>query len=157
MSAYPAGGAFYGTHAEQYDNVYSNDDLAGKGNYDADAWGTTPGTMSASSSGDARDRWLARKEAAAATMGEKGEYTYGKGAGAAPRKNRIWLWTGLIVGAVIIAAVVVGVVIALKNKNSTPSSKPAGVVKSDPKDPSNFDKDPNLHNSFYGMCYTPLK
>ncbi|KAL5634135.1 hypothetical protein ACGC1H_006086 [Rhizoctonia solani] len=32
----------------------------------------------------------------------------------------------------------------------------AGVVKADPNDPSKFDKDSRLKNSFYGFAYTPL-
>lgn len=39
--------------------------------------------------------------------------------------------------------------------SSSSSSSGSGAVKSDPSDPSNFEKDPNLHNAFYGIAYTP--
>lgn len=32
----------------------------------------------------------------------------------------------------------------------------AGVVKSNPSDPSDFEKDTNLHQVFYGLAYTPF-
>ncbi|KAG6910846.1 hypothetical protein DXG01_007161 [Tephrocybe rancida] len=60
----------------------------------------------------------------------------------------------------IIIGVVVGVVVS-KNHKSSPSSSgshsgnSSGVVQTDPNDPSTFVKNSDLHQSFYGMAYTP--
>jgi hypothetical protein len=61
----------------------------------------------------------------------------------------------------ITVAVVVGVVVSKNNSksggnNSSGSSSSSGNVKqTDPNDPSTFVKDSDLHQSFYGMAYTP--
>jgi uncharacterized membrane protein YraQ (UPF0718 family) len=71
-----------------------------------------------------------------------------------------------VVGAIIIA-VIVGVVVSnnkkTNNKNlsttgssTTGASSNATVQQTDPNDPSKFTKDPNLHQSFYGLAYTPV-
>lgn len=73
-----------------------------------------------------------------------------------------------IIGAIIIA-VVIGVVVSnnkkTNNKNlsttgsgasTTGPSSNATVQQTDPNDPSQFTKDPNLHQSFYGLAYTPV-
>lgn len=71
-----------------------------------------------------------------------------------------------VVGAIIIA-VIVGVVVSnnkkTNNKNlstsgaSTTGPSPNSTVQqTDPNDPSQFTKDPNLHQSFYGLAYTPV-
>jgi exo-beta-1,3-glucanase (GH17 family) len=49
---------------------------------------------------------------------------------------------------------VAGVTIS-KNKSSSQKGV-TGVVNGDSNDPSKFEKDSRLHNSLYGMCYTPL-
>ena len=65
---------------------------------------------------------------------------------------------------IIIIAVIVGVVVTDTKKNNKnlsansvngPSSN-ATVKQTNPNDPSQFTKDPNLHQSFYGMAYTPV-
>ena len=76
---------------------------------------------------------------------------------------------GLIVAVVgiIIVAVVVGVVVSNNKKNSnlsttsssdssTGASANATTQQTNPNDPSSFTKDSTLHQSFYGMAYTPV-
>lgn len=85
------------------------------------------------------------------------------------RRNRRYKWTvigGVVVVLAIIVAVAVGITVSKNNKNNknnnntsaTSSSNgngTTGVVTSNPNDPSDFKKDPNLHLSFYGLAYTP--
>lgn len=74
-----------------------------------------------------------------------------------------------IIGLVIIIAVAVsvGVVVGRKNNHhvntanppastSTGVTNPAAVNQTDPNDASTFVKDPNLHQAFYGIAYTPV-
>ena len=76
---------------------------------------------------------------------------------------------GLALIGIIIIAVVVGVVVSKNNsKNSkTLSSSSSGgsgsssnsnssVTQTNPNDPSTFVKNPKLHQSFYGIAYTPV-
>ena len=74
-------------------------------------------------------------------------------------------------GLLILVAIGVGVGVALSKKSGSSSGSSsnssssdgsmvvipgtAGVVKADPKDPSKFEKDSRLKNSFYGFAYTP--
>lgn len=73
----------------------------------------------------------------------------------------------MAVAGIIIIAVVVGVVLASnhnKKSNSnlssssgtTGASANATVQQTDPNDPSKFTQDPTLHQSFYGLAYTPV-
>ena len=72
-------------------------------------------------------------------------------------KKKAVILTAIILGIIIVAAVVVGVVVTqLKKKNSDSSSSSSGSKTKISADPSNFSKDSRLHQSFYGMCYTPL-
>ncbi|KAF8525949.1 glycoside hydrolase [Hysterangium stoloniferum] len=85
------------------------------------------------------------------------------------RRNRRYKWTvigGVVVALAIVVAVAVGITVSKNNKNnknndSTPAPSSgngngtSGVVSSNPDDPSDFQKDPNLHQSFYGLAYTP--
>ncbi|KAG5646979.1 hypothetical protein DXG03_001702 [Asterophora parasitica] len=60
--------------------------------------------------------------------------------------------------ALIIAGVVVGVVVSKNHKSSSSSSggsKGPAVNQTNPNDPSTFIKNPALHQSFYGLAYTP--
>lgn len=87
-----------------------------------------------------------------------------------------WIVIGSIAALVVLAAIgtAVGVVVSKNNsKNSTSASTSAGSTSgstsggssttggttkgetSDPNSPSNFKKDPNLRQAFYGMAYTP--
>lgn len=80
--------------------------------------------------------------------------------------KRKWVYIGIAiaVAGVIIIAVTVGVVVvnnSKKNKNLSTSSSSSGAspnatVQGDPNDPSKFTKDSNLHQSFYGIAYTPV-
>lgn len=86
------------------------------------------------------------------------------------RRSR-WIIIGVIALVLIVIAVAVGVTVAKTsnrnakansdgdsdsdNSSSGGSSGGKGPVKSDPNDPSNFEKDPALHNAFYGIAYTP--
>jgi hypothetical protein len=71
-----------------------------------------------------------------------------------------WLIRGALVGAIVLIAVgvTVGVVVSKKHTSNSlisNNNKTAGVVNSSSTDPSQFTKDPRLHNSFYGFAYTP--
>ncbi|TEB26994.1 glycoside hydrolase [Coprinellus micaceus] len=69
-----------------------------------------------------------------------------------------WLIWGAVFGVVglAIVGIVVGVVVSKNNSKSSSSSSSSGVIKqTDPNDPSTFVKDSRLHQSFYGMAYTP--
>lgn len=72
------------------------------------------------------------------------------------------------VGLLVLIGAGVGLGVALSKKSGSGGSKSssdgsmvvipgtAGVVKADPNDPSKFEKDSRLKNSFYGFAYTPL-
>jgi hypothetical protein len=102
----------------------------------------------------ARERYMARKEA-------EGSPNYYRDGSADPSKRgcfagrKKWAWIG---GAIVLLAIIAGVVAGVTvYKDSAASSKGvAGVVQSDASDPSIFTKNAALHQSFYGMCYTPL-
>jgi hypothetical protein len=68
-----------------------------------------------------------------------------------------------VLGLIALIAIGVGVGVSVANHNkssssnrSSSSSSSGTAVKSDPNDPSNFDKDSRLINSFYGIAYTPF-
>ncbi|TFK27782.1 glycoside hydrolase [Coprinopsis marcescibilis] len=92
--------------------------------------------------------------------------SYGSAEGASPwskeqqaKRRKKWLIVGLALTLIglTIAGAVTGVL--LTRNNAVPSSSTssgANVVKqSNPKDPSTFIKNPNLHQAFYGIAYTP--
>ncbi|EST07370.1 Glycoside hydrolase, family 17 [Kalmanozyma brasiliensis GHG001] len=82
--------------------------------------------------------------------------TYAAAAPTRTRKKLWWTLGGAILAVALIAGVVAGIVVA-KHKNSNqsaPSSSGNSNVLSG--DPSKFKKNSALHNSFYGMCYTPF-
>ena len=69
-----------------------------------------------------------------------------------------------LVGIVVIA-VTAGVVVANHNKKNnnlsssnsgTTSQGPSTVSQTNPNDPSTFVKNPDYHQSFYGIAYTPV-
>lgn len=103
----------------------------------------------------ARERYMARKEAAGSA------FAYGDGAVPSKEKRgcfsgkRKWWWLAglLLIIAIAAAAAIAGILVS---KKKSASNGVTGAVSSDSNDPSVFTKDPNLHLSFYGMCYTPL-
>ncbi|KAG9126231.1 hypothetical protein FRC07_004339 [Ceratobasidium sp. 392] len=91
------------------------------------------------------------------------------------KKRSKMLVVGGIIGLLILIGIGVGVGVAVSKKSGGSSSGSssgsnsssggggmiaipgtAGAVKSDPKDPSKFETDSRLKNSFYGFAYTPL-
>lgn len=96
----------------------------------------------------ARERWMQRQE----QYDNGGEGVYNEKA-AAGKSNKKWWWIGGILLVLVIAGVGAGV--GISKSRSSKKDSPAGVVKSDHNDPSNFTKDSRLKKSFWGMCYTP--
>ncbi|SNX87791.1 uncharacterized protein MEPE_06502 [Melanopsichium pennsylvanicum] len=74
------------------------------------------------------------------------------------RKKMFWSIGGAVVAVILIIGVVAGIVVA-KHKNSNDSTSSSSRTNSTvlSGDPSKFTKNPALHNSFWGMCYTPFK
>ncbi|GLB40327.1 putative glycosyl hydrolase 17 family protein [Lyophyllum shimeji] len=77
-------------------------------------------------------------------------------------KRSKWVVIGSIVAlmGLIAIGVVVGIVVsknAKKSNSNSGNSKPGSpaVNQTDPNDPSTFVKNPNLHQSLYGLAYTP--
>lgn len=77
--------------------------------------------------------------------------------------NRKWKIAAIVLAVIAVIAIVVGIVVSQVTKKSSNggSNSSAGssgngssaVLTGD--DPSAFDKDPNLHQSFWAMAYTP--
>lgn len=115
----------------------------------------------------ARDRYLTRKQAALAS-GTAYDFAPAKPAARFTPRQKKW--------AVIVASLAVAIVCAIviffatrHNTNSTivdnyssgsgqgaGGKATAGVVSTSGGDPSSFAKDPRLHRSMYGICYTPF-
>ncbi|KAF8519533.1 glycoside hydrolase family 17 protein [Gautieria morchelliformis] len=84
--------------------------------------------------------------------------------GARSRRPK-WIVVGSVAALAVLIAVgvAVGVTVSKSHKNNNnnnlasngSSSGASGVVQSDPNDPSSFTKDARLHQSFYGLAYTP--
>lgn len=75
------------------------------------------------------------------------------------RKKMMWTIGGAVVALVLIIGTVVGIVVARhrNDSNKASTSSASGNTKSLPGDPSKFKKNSALHNSFWGMCYTPFE
>ncbi|RXW21947.1 hypothetical protein EST38_g3908 [Candolleomyces aberdarensis] len=84
------------------------------------------------------------------------------------KKRSKWIIIGCVVGLLVLAAIgtAVGVVVSKNNSKSSSSSSSSSnsgkgsnsgnsTTGGKPGDPSNFTKDPALHQAFYGMAYTP--
>ncbi|KAK0521971.1 hypothetical protein OC842_006609 [Tilletia horrida] len=76
------------------------------------------------------------------------------------RKSRLWWYIGGIGGLALLIIVIAISVTMAKSKGGNGSSGQSkggvtGVTKSDPKDPSKFELDPRLKQSFWGLAYTP--
>jgi hypothetical protein len=85
---------------------------------------------------------------------------YTSNAGSGKSKNRKWKIAAIVIAVVAIIAIVVGVVVSQVTKksgsgNSGKGSSSSGNGTLVGSDPSVFDKDPNLHQSFWAMAYTP--
>ncbi|TFK49670.1 glycoside hydrolase [Heliocybe sulcata] len=73
------------------------------------------------------------------------------------RRSR-WIVIGSILGLIglIVIGVALGVTLSKKSSSKSSSGSSSGAVnQSDPNDPSTFQKDANLKQSFYGIAYTP--
>lgn len=92
------------------------------------------------------------------------------GGAAAPAKSnkRKWIIGGSILAILAIIGIVVGVVVSQVRGNGSSSNSGSGsgsgseqsggdgtVNQTDPNDPSTFEKNPALHQSFWAMAYTP--
>ncbi|CEH18371.1 FAMILY 17 GLUCOSIDASE SCW10-RELATED [Ceraceosorus bombacis] len=92
-----------------------------------------------------------------AAAGTGGGYAYGEKSSAAAKSNRKWWWIGGgVILLIAVIAIIAGVVVSRNNSKSDGNGGLAGVVNGDKNDPSKFTKDPRFHQSFWGMCYTPL-
>lgn len=82
-----------------------------------------------------------------------------------PKKSRKKLWwtLGIVLGVIAVVGIVVGVVVSQLKKNTTngnssssgSNSGSGSGVLSNPNDPSVFTKDSRLHQSMWGIAYTP--
>ncbi len=78
------------------------------------------------------------------------------------RKKMYWTIGGAVLAVVLIIGVVAGIVVA-KHKSSDDAASSSSSSSSGSNsnvlsgDPSKFKKNSALHNSFWGMCYTPFK
>ncbi|KAJ3997684.1 glycoside hydrolase family 17 protein [Lentinula boryana] len=81
-----------------------------------------------------------------------------------------WIIIGSVIGLLGLIAIGVGVGVGVSKNNSknssttssdtangatSNSSSNGNPVQTDPNDPSTFEKDPSLHQSFYALAYTP--
>ncbi|KAJ1024125.1 hypothetical protein NDA16_002964 [Ustilago loliicola] len=77
------------------------------------------------------------------------------------RRKKLWTIAGAVIAVILVIGVVVGIVVAKKkdsNDSASSSNSNSGSSSSVLSgDPSKFKKDSALHNSFWGMCYTPFK
>jgi exo-beta-1,3-glucanase (GH17 family) len=71
--------------------------------------------------------------------------------------RRKWIIGGSVIALVALIGIGVGVGVAVSHKkgSSTSTTNSSVVSQTDPNDPSTFVKDPRLHQSFYGIAYTP--
>lgn len=84
--------------------------------------------------------------------------TYAVTSPAGHRRKKLWTLVGVVIAVALIVGVVVGIVVA-KHRHSNDAASSSSGSKSNALsgDPSKFAKNPALHNSFWGMCYTPFK
>ncbi|TKY87591.1 hypothetical protein EX895_003605 [Sporisorium graminicola] len=153
-------------HKERYSGEDDSTYYSHRGSMDV--WGLDDGAAAARTSlAQARERYLSRKEAALAATESAYDFKPAKPARFTPRQKKWAAIVGSLTTAIVFAIIIF---FATRNKtNSTivdpPSSstsgdksgKPtAGVVSTSGGDPSKFTKDPRLHHSMYGICYTPF-
>jgi len=75
----------------------------------------------------------------------------------AKRGRKRWLLIGgIVLGAIALIGIIAGVLVSRKKGGpSSSSSSNANTRTSNLGNPSDFAKDPKLHQSFYGFAYTP--
>lgn len=135
------------------DDFHDRDEWATGGIRDDEAFlGAADSQSRLSPAVAARERYMARKEAAGSPYYADASAQQSRGCFAGRKK---WFW---IVGAVALVAIIAGVVagVVIHNNAKASSNGVTGVVQSDANDPSVFTKNAALHQSLYGMCYTPL-
>jgi hypothetical protein len=88
----------------------------------------------------------------------------GTGAGKGTSNKKKWIIGGVVLGVLAIAGIVAGVVVSQMNKksggsgsssDSGSSGSGSGNGTTDLSNPSQFDKDSRLHQSFWAIAYTP--
>ncbi|WWC88321.1 uncharacterized protein L201_003229 [Kwoniella dendrophila CBS 6074] len=94
-----------------------------------------------------------------------GGFTASRPYGSNGKKKKWLIIGGVILGVIALIGIIVGVVVSQvnKNKNSNSGSSNSGSTSNgnngntlkNANDPSDFTKDSNLHNSFWGFAYTP--
>ncbi|KAJ1024087.1 hypothetical protein NDA16_002926 [Ustilago loliicola] len=157
-------------HGHSYEDEESNYSSSRRGS--SDAWGLYDAQHAGArtSLAQARERYINRKSAALAATDGVYDFSTSKPSRFSPKQKKWMVGVGSLTTAIICAIVIFFA--TRNNTNATivdpPSSTTssgsgnkggkatAGVVTSDAKDPSNFDKDPRLHKSMYGLCYTPF-
>jgi len=86
------------------------------------------------------------------------------GAGKGTSNKKKWIIGGVVLGVLAIAGIVAGVVVSQMNKksggsgsgsDSGSSGSGSGNGTTDLSNPSQFDKDSRLHQSFWAIAYTP--
>ncbi|WVF68708.1 hypothetical protein IAT40_003480 [Kwoniella sp. CBS 6097] len=102
-------------------------------------------------------------QAGATGTGGNGGGGFSAAAGHQGRSRKKWFIIGGVIALLAVIGIVVGVVVSQVNKNkdggnsssnSNTSSSGNGTLTSG-GDPSKFDKDDRLHQSFWGFAYTP--
>ncbi|KAJ1575942.1 hypothetical protein NDA11_003703 [Ustilago hordei] len=138
----------------------------------SDAWRLydAPQTGARTSLAQARERYINRKSAALAATDGVYDFSTPKPSRFSPKQKKWMIGIGSLTTAIVCAMVIFFA--TRNNTNATIVDSPsastgtgsgskgdkstAGVVTSDAKDPSKFEKDPRLHKSMYGLCYTPF-
>ncbi|GAW00177.1 glycoside hydrolase family 17 protein [Lentinula edodes] len=81
--------------------------------------------------------------------------TWMEKAPAKSKKTRYLVIGGLVLAILIGVGVALGVVLSKKDSSTSISSSSSVVNQTDANDPSSFEKDSRLKQSFYGIAYTP--
>ncbi|KAH7868430.1 glycoside hydrolase superfamily [Lentinula edodes] len=81
--------------------------------------------------------------------------TWMEKAPAKSKKTRYLVIGGLVLAILIGVGVALGVVLSKKDSSTSTSSSSSVVNQTDANDPSSFEKDSRLKQSFYGIAYTP--
>ncbi|PWN47379.1 hypothetical protein IE53DRAFT_253025 [Violaceomyces palustris] len=161
---HPYGDPSSGSYPQRHHGDQSTPVLAAESvPYVDEKWGQQEGHVSDSNSasGTARpsSRIYADPDAGWKHKHDSGEFTYGA-AKDGRNKKKFWVLLAILISVLVVVGAVVGVLVYMLHKRSA-SSSGKGASGSDNSvdlsDPSKFEKDDRLHQSFYGMCYTPCK